>query len=124
MSIHGYPTGPLGPGPSKERPPPGKPAIVHSQRPMPEAPAAPHDADMMDVRSMPKQPAPSAVPQSRGAMGGGMGGGGGGGGGMGGGGGGGMGGIMGGGGGGRMGLRETEIPGIYVGYTRNPKSGV
>jgi len=58
MSIHGYP-GPLGPGPSKERPPPMKPAIV--QRP-PEAPAAPQELDMdMMARGPPPPPPPPPV---------------------------------------------------------------
>ncbi|KAF8540157.1 hypothetical protein BDD12DRAFT_46990 [Trichophaea hybrida] len=67
MSIHGYPgpAGPLGPGPSKERPPPMKPAIV--QRP-PEAPAAPQELDMGMARGPPPPPPPVTVQQTKGGM--------------------------------------------------------
>lgn len=65
LSIHGYPTGPLGPGPSKERPPPGKPAIVHTNRGMPEAPAPPPPAE----EEMARAPAPPVtVTQTKGGL--------------------------------------------------------
>lgn len=76
MSIHGYPGaggsgGPLGPGPSKERPPPGKPAIVshHSTPPppraLPEAPPAPFD----DMPESARAPAPPVtVTQTKGGL--------------------------------------------------------
>jgi hypothetical protein len=65
MSIHGYPSGPLGPGPSKERPPPGKPAIVHTNRGMPEAPAPPPPGE----EEMARAPAPPVtVTQTKGGL--------------------------------------------------------
>jgi len=66
MSIHGYPTGPLGPGPSKERPPPGKPAIVHTQRGLPEAPAPPPPERELGMMSRAPAPPPVTVQQTKG----------------------------------------------------------
>jgi len=70
MSIHGYPGVPLGPGPSKERPPPGKPAIVHAHRGLPEAPAPPppereREQGMMEMARAPAPP-PVTVQQTKG----------------------------------------------------------
>lgn len=103
VSIHGYPGGP---GPSKERPAPRKPAIVYGERGAPPppgsfpgdhhhhqggAPPPPEVPEVPEDRHAPAPPPPVAVVQTKK------------------------------GGGGNAGLMEDpSTPGTYIGYTRNP----